>query len=152
MNGDKLTRCSCLVLLMLLVQGFSQTFRVDPGVTVLVVTRFRIAEDQGERFLADAGRALAALAACRGYRSGRVGRAVEDPTAWVVQSEWDGVGAYRRALSAYDVKVHAAPLLGLAQDEPSAYEVLLTDGEGRVDEDVSARAQDADTAAPGRSV
>ena len=91
---------------------------------MLVVTRFVVPEEGGERFLADARRALAALAARPGYRSGRVGRAVDDPTAWVVQSEWDGVGAYRRALSAYDVKVDAAPLLGLARDELSAYEVL----------------------------
>ncbi len=119
---------------------------------MLVVTRFRVTEDEGDRFLADAGRALAALAACRGYRSGRVGRAVEDPQAWVVQTEWDGVGAYRRALSAYDVKVHAAPLLGLALDEVSAYEVLLADGADPVGERISARAVDADTAAPGRAV
>ena len=119
---------------------------------MLVVTRFRIAEEEGERFLGDAGRALSALAACRGYRSGRVGRAVEDPQAWVVQTEWDGVGAYRRALSAYDVKVHAAPLLGLALDEASAYEVLLADGVDPVGEGTSARALDADTAAPGQDL
>jgi heme oxygenase (mycobilin-producing) len=119
---------------------------------VLVVTRFHVADEEGDRFLADAGRALAALAACRGYRSGRVGRAVEDPLAWIVQTEWDGVGAYRRALSTYDVKVYAAPLLGLALDEVSAYEVLLADGVEAVGEGVSARARDADVAAPGREI
>jgi heme oxygenase (mycobilin-producing) len=121
-------------------------------VPVLVITRFRIAAESGDSFLADAQRALAALASRPGYRSGRVGRAVEDPTTWVVQSEWDGVGAYRRALSAYDVKVYAAPLLGLALDEPSAYEVLHADGNDPVGEGVSARAADADTAAPGREI
>jgi antibiotic biosynthesis monooxygenase len=121
---------------------------------VLVVTRFVVPEEGGERFLADARRALAALAARPGYRSGRVGRAVDDPTAWVVQSEWDGVGAYRRALSAYDVKVDAAPLLGLARDEVSAYEVLVTDDGPSAEEvvDPSARALDADSAAPGRDL
>jgi len=124
---------------------------------VLVVTRFVVPEEGGESFLADARRALAALAARPGYRRGRVGRAVDDPTAWVVQSEWDGVGAYRRALSAYDVKVDAAPLLGLARDEVSAYEVLFADdGDPGVDVgdvvDESARAADADSAAPGRDI
>lgn len=119
---------------------------------MLVITRFVIPAERAESFLADAGRALAALAARPGYRSGRVGRAVEDPLAWVVQTEWVGVGAYRRALSAYDVKVHAAPLLGLALDEPSAYEVLLADGLDPVGEGTSARAVDADTASPGRVV
>lgn len=121
---------------------------------MLVVTRFVVPEEAGEQFLADARRALAALAARPGYRSGRVGRAVDDPTAWLVQSEWDGVGAYRRALSAYDVKVDAAPLLGLARDEVSAYEVLVSDDGPTTAEvvDPSARAVDADSAAPGRDV
>ena len=37
---------------------------------------------------------------------------------------WEDVGAYRRALSSYDVKVTAVPLLSRAVDEPSAYEVV----------------------------
>ena len=119
---------------------------------MLVTTRFRIPEPDGEAFLADAGRAIKALAARPGFRHGRVGRAVEDPQAWVVHTEWDGVGAYRRALSAYDVKVWAAPLLGRALDEPSAYEVLFADGDDAVSEGVSARAADADSAAPGQDL
>jgi hypothetical protein len=39
-------------------------------------------------------------------------------------TEWESVGAYRRALSSYDVKLHATPLLARSLDEPSAYEVL----------------------------
>jgi quinol monooxygenase YgiN len=119
---------------------------------VLVTTRFRIPEADGEAFLADAQRAVQALAARPGFRHGRVGRAVEDPQAWVVHTEWDGVGAYRRALSAYDVKVYAAPLLGRALDEPSAYEVLFADGDDAVGEGVSARAADADSAVPGQDL
>ena len=34
------------------------------------------------------------------------------------------MGAYRRALSSYDVKLHAVPTLSRALDEPSAYEVV----------------------------
>ena len=54
---------------------------------------------------------------------GRVGRAADDPTQWVLTTEWTGVGAYRRSLSSYDVKVDAAPLLSLGA-RPSAFEVL----------------------------
>jgi quinol monooxygenase YgiN len=119
---------------------------------VLVTTRFRIPEADGETFLASARRAVEALAGRPGFRSGRVGRAIEDPEAWVVHSEWDGVGSYRRALSGYDVKVYAAPLLGLAIDEPSAYEVLFSDDGGQVEDGVSARAADADSAVPGQDL
>ncbi|MDQ3455494.1 MAG: antibiotic biosynthesis monooxygenase, partial [Actinomycetota bacterium] len=71
--------------------------------------------------------ALAALAARPGYRSGRVGRSLDEPTIWTITTAWAGVGVYRRALSAYDVKVGAAPLLALARDEPSAFETLVYD-------------------------
>jgi hypothetical protein len=42
----------------------------------------------------------------------------------VLTTTWQNVGSYRRALSAYDVKVTAVPLLSRAVDEPSAYELV----------------------------
>ena len=105
---------------------------------MLVVTRFQMTAasdgptgsgDLGPDFLARARTAMDALAARPGFRSGRIGRAVDDPTAWVMTTEWEHVGAYRRALSAYEVKVDAVPLLSLAVDEASAYEVLASSGE-----------------------
>ena len=98
---------------------------------MLVVTRFEVAEADGDGFLAQARAALAAFAARDGYVRGRIGRSADDPTAWVVTTEWTGVGAYRRSLSSYDVKVQAAPLLAQGRDEPSAFEVLVADGDLR---------------------
>jgi len=95
---------------------------------VLVVSRFVVPEGQGESFAARAGSALAALAVRPGYVRGHLGRAIDDPSRWVLVTEWAGVGAYRRALSAFDVKISAVPLLAESVDEPSAYEVLLDDG------------------------
>ncbi len=95
---------------------------------MLVVTRFTVPEVDGAGFEASARAALAALAARPGSRRGRLGRAVDDATAWVLTTEWEGVGAYRRSLSAYDVRVHAAPLLGSAHPEPSAFELVYADG------------------------
>ena len=53
---------------------------------------------------------------------------MDDPELWVLTTRWQNVGSYRRALSAYDVKLTAVPLLSRAIDEPSAYEVV-EDGE-----------------------
>ncbi|MFC6286748.1 antibiotic biosynthesis monooxygenase family protein [Nocardioides sp. GCM10027113] len=89
---------------------------------MLVVTRFRVPEADAPVFRADAERALAALAARPGYLAGQLGRNVDDPELWALVTTWEHVGAYRRALSSYDVKLHAVPLLGRALDEPSAYE------------------------------
>ncbi len=101
---------------------------------MLAVTRYTVAPPDAGDFLERAQAALGVLAAQRGYRAGRVGRATDDPTRWVLVTEWAGVGAYRRALSAYDVKVAAVPLLSLAEDEPTAYEVIVAssaDGSAR---------------------
>lgn len=97
---------------------------------MLVVTRFAVAPGDAAGFLPRARAALDALAARPGWRSGRIGRATDDAARWVLTTEWDSVGAYRRALSAYDVKVAAVPLLSLAADEVSAYEVLVAQGQG----------------------
>lgn len=110
---------------------------------VLVVTRFDVPEGEAPSFLPRAQAALAAFAARPGYLRGRIGRAADDPTAWVLTTEWDGVGSYRRSLSAFDVKVHAAPLLSLGRDEPSAFEVLHGDDGGVPAVQASRRAADA---------
>ncbi len=94
---------------------------------MLVVTRFRVPSD-AEGFRSRLEGALAALAAQPGFLDGQLGRNVDDPGLWVLQTRWAGPGAYRRALSAYDVKVTAWPVLGEAVDEPTAYE-LVTPGE-----------------------
>jgi hypothetical protein len=94
---------------------------------VLVLTRFRpTSEVEGFRSRLEA--ALQVLASKQGFVDGSVGRNVDDPELWVLQTRWVGPGAYRRALSAYDVKVHAWPVLAEALDEPTAYEVV-TGGE-----------------------
>lgn len=84
-------------------------------------------DSEAATFLPRAQAALAAFAARPGYLRGRIGRAADDPTQWVLTTEWTGVGAYRRSLGAYDVKVDAAPLLAMGRDEPSAFEVLHAD-------------------------
>jgi heme oxygenase (mycobilin-producing) len=91
---------------------------------MLVLNRFVVPPDTQDGFTEQAHAALAALAACPGYLSGRLTRALEDTTAWILVTEWESVGAYRRALGAFDVKVHATPLLARSLDEPSAFETL----------------------------
>ena len=91
---------------------------------MLVVSRFRVPEAEGEAFRARLAAAHALLEEQPGYVDGQVGRNLDDPTLWVLTTRWEHVGAYRRALSSYDVKMNAVPLLGRAVDEPSAYEVV----------------------------
>ncbi|GGJ74518.1 hypothetical protein GCM10010123_00650 [Pilimelia anulata] len=91
---------------------------------MLVINRFVVDPATADDFAARAGDALAALAARPGYRSGRLTRALDEPTAWCLVTEWESVGSYRRALGGFDVKMHATPLLAQSVDEPSAFEAL----------------------------
>jgi len=90
---------------------------------MLAVTRF-VLDGDDEGFVERAHAALGALAACPGYLRGRLARAYDDPAHWSIVTEWQSVGAYRRALSAFDVKMYATPLLAQSLDEPSAFEEL----------------------------
>lgn len=96
---------------------------------MLVVNRFRVpgGPDDVETFRADLERAHRTLAGCGGYLEGRIGRNVDEPDLWVLVTVWDGPGSYRRALSSYDVKLHAVPVLYRAVDEPGAYELVDPD-------------------------
>ena len=89
-----------------------------------MVNRFRVPEAEQAAFRADLERARQTLSAQPGYVGGRLGRNVDEPELWLLSTEWEGPGAYRRALSSYDVKLVAVPTLSRALDEPSAYEAV----------------------------
>lgn len=91
---------------------------------MLVLTRFRVPAADADSFRADLEAARDLLAARPGFVDAEIGRNVDDPDLWVLRSRWEDPGSYRRALSSYDVKVGAHPLLARALDEPSAYEVV----------------------------
>lgn len=102
---------------------------------MIAITHFAVAEngigsdgaddDGGEDFALRAGAALGALALRPGYLRGTLGRSTDDPDAWVLLTEWENVGSYRRALGGYEVKLHATPLLASALDVPGGFEALL---------------------------
>ncbi|MCX6399477.1 MAG: antibiotic biosynthesis monooxygenase [Propionibacteriales bacterium] len=92
---------------------------------MLVVNRFRVpaTEDAGV-LRADLERVHGLLVDKPGYVAGWIGRNVDEPDLWVLTTRWVNVGAYRRALSSYDLKLHGVPVLMRAIDEPGAYEVV----------------------------
>ena len=92
---------------------------------VVIVTRFIVPDAPPERaaeFVANAARLREAFQARPGHGRTTVARSLEDPTHWVLVSEWARVGDWRRALSAYDVRVEVMPLMAHAENEPGVYE------------------------------
>jgi len=88
---------------------------------VFAVTRLRATGEDGAALEAAVGPLLEALGAMPGFRGGNFGRAADDPTLWALVTRWDGVGSYRRGLSAAAVKIAGAPVWLHALDEPGVY-------------------------------
>ncbi|HST47815.1 antibiotic biosynthesis monooxygenase family protein [Jatrophihabitans sp.] len=100
---------------------------------------------QAEQFQEQAEQALRLLAERPGFVRGSVGRATDDAGSWLLFTEWESVGAYRRGLGGYQVKLLATPLLSQALDQPSAFEELLRiEADGEETSRPSDRADDAD--------
>ena len=95
---------------------------------MLVVLRFTVADEAS--FAEEAQAVLGVLAARPGYQGGQLVRAYDDPTVWCLVTEWESVGAYRRGLGAYEVKMVGTRLLGRALPEASAFEPLATAAPG----------------------
>lgn len=88
--------------------------------------------------LRELGRAsLAVLARRPGFVRGSLGRATDDADAWVLVTEWDSVGSYRRALGNAEVKMTATPLFYLADGAVSGFEQLVTAGPDGIAEGVT---------------
>ncbi|RBY95301.1 antibiotic biosynthesis monooxygenase [Blastococcus sp. TF02-8] len=88
---------------------------------MFAVTRLRVGPDEATELAAQVQVLLAALGGRPGFVDGEVGTAADDPGLWALVTRWDGVGSYRRALSAHEVKIAGAPVWVHAVDEPGVY-------------------------------
>ncbi|HEX3813350.1 MAG TPA: antibiotic biosynthesis monooxygenase [Mycobacteriales bacterium] len=97
---------------------------------MIALFRFDSGPDGEESFLASARAVLAVLRDRPGYRRGWLGRAADEPTEWVLGTEWEGAGSYRRALSSVEVRADAGRFLSTARNEATAFEVVVADEQG----------------------
>ncbi|ASY11729.1 monoxygenase [Candidatus Planktophila dulcis] len=86
------------------------------------IARFQVQLKDAVDFRAELEAVKAVLAEAAGFKSGTVGQNLDEPTLWVLSTEWENVGSYRRALSSTRAKLEAIPVLARAIDEPGAYE------------------------------
>jgi quinol monooxygenase YgiN len=89
---------------------------------MIAIARFEQARSQATDFRAELESVKAVLSEATGYIGGTVGQNLDEPTLWVLTTEWENVGSYRRALSSTRAKLEAIPVLARAIDEPGAYE------------------------------
>jgi len=93
--------------------------RLEP---MIAIARFEQPLSQATDFRAELEAVKAVLAEAPGFITGNVGQNLDQPTLWVLTTEWQNVGSYRRALSSTRAKLEAIPVLARAIDEPGAYE------------------------------
>lgn len=113
---------------------------------MLVVTRHSVSDS--DRFLTEASAALAALAERPGCQSAEAFRAIDEADTFLLVTRWADVGSYRRALSSFEVKLNAVPVLASAADQPSAFETILQVVDGEVRQFSGDLAPDAGTSGP----
>lgn len=109
---------------------------------LLVVIRFN-GGGEGSVLIDQLRQAGALLARQGGLRQLSIGRATDDADLIVLTLEWESVGAYRRALSDFEVKVSVVPLLSQAIDEPTAFEILHVRDDDGARDSTGALARDA---------
>ena len=89
---------------------------------MIAIARFEQSLSQATDFRAELEAVKAVLSDAEGFIGGTVGQNLDQPTLWVLTTEWLNVGSYRRALSSTRAKLEAIPVLARAIDEPGAYE------------------------------
>jgi heme-degrading monooxygenase HmoA len=89
---------------------------------MIAIARFQVQLKDGADFRSELEGVKSVLAEAAGFISGSVGQNLDDPTLWMLTTEWENVGSYRRALSSTRAKLEAIPVLARAIDEPGAYE------------------------------
>jgi hypothetical protein len=111
---------------------------------MLVITRHRVAQIALPTWLLEAKASLAPLATQPGCISAEIGLATDEPDLVSVVTRWEDVGAYRRALSNFEVKMQSIPFLSTAVDESTAFELIHRNMQGEQTDFSPARAFDAD--------
>ena len=122
---------------------------MEPSAEFVVITRHRT--EDFDAWMPLAKQALAPLVTQSVCLGSDICASIDDPHLAAVITRWPSVGDYRRAMSAFEVKLHTMPLLYTAIDEPTTFEVLHRNGPQGSADFASARARDAETVALGEA-
>ncbi len=95
---------------------------------MLAVNRLHAYGDAEEQITGELAVLLDVFATLPGFLRARAGRCLDEPDVWILLTEWESVGTYRRALSSHAVKTTGYPVFVRIVDEPGAYDVLLAVG------------------------
>ena len=78
-----------------------------------------------EPWLASAEAAIQVLQVKPGFIEANVFHSADEPSRFLVKTDWEDVGSYRKALGSTEAKIGVWPFLADMHDEVSAFENLL---------------------------
>lgn len=73
----------------------------------------------------DAKQAMHVLQERPGFISGSIFHNADSPERYLIKTDWNDVGSYRRALGSMEAKIGVWPFLANMRDEPTAFELLV---------------------------
>lgn len=82
--------------------------------------------DENTKWNENARAALSILQKQGGFLSANIFHSADEPQRYLVQTDWQDVGSYRRALGSMDSKLGVWPFLADMKDEITAFENLFT--------------------------
>lgn len=95
---------------------------------MLAVNRLQTFGDSYEQLTAELSVLIEVFSPLPGFIRARAGGCLDAADVWILLTEWESVGTYRRALSSHAVKTSGYPVFVRIVDEPGAYEVVLSSG------------------------
>ena len=73
----------------------------------------------------EAKQAMNVLQGRPGFVSGNIFHNADSPERYLIKTDWNNVGSYRRALGSMEAKIGVWPFLANMRDEPTAFELLM---------------------------
>lgn len=73
----------------------------------------------------EAKQAMNVLQERPGFISGSIFHNADSPIRYLIKTDWQDVGSYRRALGSMEAKIGVWPFLASMRDEPTAFEMLM---------------------------
>lgn len=73
----------------------------------------------------EAKQAMKVLQDRPGFAAGSIFHNADSPERYLIKTDWQDVGSYRRALGSMEAKIGVWPFLANMRDEPTAFELLM---------------------------
>ncbi len=113
--------------------------------TIAVIAQLAVPAGARGQFEQGYDRMVKLCAQSPGFLSGELGQSTDSLEDFTVIHRWADVGAYRKFLSRYEVKLEVIPFLSTFTKDSVTVEIIMDSQSGQVESGTSSLASDAQT-------